>query len=389
MLKWILAITVVEQTMVSAIRPMVTYRALALGSDPLDLGLIAACFALVSLIAAVVGGSWFDRWPGRRIGILGSAIMGVACIVSLFADSVLLLTLVIVGSQSLLAARAEPRDGRDGGFGMYMAASSLGQLIGPLFGAFAVTQFAPALGFGSGPTDVVAGAQVVFATALGLSGCVAVLIVGIPRMRAVPGSARPSAFPSPASVRGTLGLPLMPLAMVSSLVLSASVDVLIIYVPAYGEWQGWSIEFVGIVLTTRALAAMAARLCSGLLLARLGTSRALVASMVVSALALAATPAVGSGAAPLALMAVAGFWLGLGVPVTLSWVGALAPVAARGSAMGLRLAANRLGHMVLPVLAGGIGGVVGLGSVFWALGGVLAATAAALVVIRPEASTDG
>lgn len=394
----IVAITALEQTMLSAIRPMVTYRALAFGASPLDLGLIAAAFAVLSLLAAVVGGSWFDRRPGRLIGLVGSAIMIAGCLISLVADSVASLalgfaafglgdTLVIVGTQSLLARGVASGHHRDGGFGLYMAASSLGQLVGPLLGTLVVAQLALALGLTSNTRDVLAGTQLIFASSAMLCVAVALLVAGIPAMGRIAGLA-PSALPTAAVLRGTLGAAPMRLAMLSSLVLSASVDVLVIYIPAYGEQQGWSIEFVGLVLTVRALAALAARLSTNWLLGRSGRSQLLVATMVASGVAVAITPVIRSGPAALVLMAVAGFSIGVGVPVTLHWVGALAPVATRGTAMGLRLAANRLGHMLLPIVAGSVGGAVGLGSVFWTLGGMLSAAAAAVLIDNRRGDPD-
>jgi hypothetical protein len=58
------------------------------------------------------------------------------------------------------------------------------------------------------------------------------------------------------------------------------------------------------------------------------------------------------------------------------WVVALAPEDSRGSALGLRLAGNRLGQLTVPGLAGLLAGAAGIAPVFYLLGAVLAGSAA-------------
>lgn len=413
MLIRVLAITLAEQTITNAMRPMVTYRALAVGATPLEVGLIVAAFAVLSLIGGLLGGAWTDRWSERWASVAGAVVMTGGCLVAVFAGNVPLLAasqaavglgqaLVIVGSQSLLAKRGT---GSDHGFGRYAAAASVGQLIGPLLGTVVATRLAAVLLAGDGSPTALA-SRLVFAGTVAMSLAVGVIAMRLPRTgdtrAADPGAGAGAAGVREAGVReaGARGerrrprilpmlrsavtAPVMRRAVLVSMVLTSSLEILVAYLPAYGEERGWSVEFVGVLLAVRALASIGARLFTGALLTRLGRLRLLTASMLLPAAALTAVGLLGSPAAALALVAVTGFWLGLGAPVTMHWVGQLSPPGVQATAIGVRLAGNRLGQSGMPLVAGALGGLLGIGAVFWTLGGCLAATAATLQLARPQ-----
>jgi MFS family permease len=69
-----------------------------------------------------------------------------------------------------------------------------------------------------------------------------------------------------------------------------------------------------------------------------------------------------------------GLGLGVGQPLTMSWLAEVAPAGLRGRAMSLRLTGNRLGQVLIPSAVGAV--AVGVGAA-----GVLAATAAALALV--------
>jgi hypothetical protein len=69
-----------------------------------------------------------------------------------------------------------------------------------------------------------------------------------------------------------------------------------------------------------------------------------------------------------------GHGLGVGQPLTMSWLAEAAPAGLRGRAMSLRLTGNRLGQVLIPSAVGLVAAGVGAA-------GVLAATAAALAAV--------
>lgn len=72
-----------------------------------------------------------------------------------------------------------------------------------------------------------------------------------------------------------------------------------------------------------------------------------------------------------ALLAVGGFLLGLGQPLTMTMITTSVPSNWRGSALAVRLTGNRLGQVVLPLLAGVFAAPLGPAAAVWMCCGVL------------------
>jgi MFS family permease len=71
-------------------------------------------------------------------------------------------------------------------------------------------------------------------------------------------------------------------------------------------------------------------------------------------------------------MGITGFMLGIGAPLTMSWVAGSAPPGSRGTVLGLRMTGNRVSQMLIPVAAGMLAAAVGPISVFALAGFALA-----------------
>jgi len=372
----LLAHTVLVQTVTFLLRPATSYRALELGVAPAWLGAVAASFAVVPLLVAVVVGRATDRRGEGPVLVAGAAlVLASAAGFTLLGGSVVALVgwsavlglghlLSMVGGQSLVARLAPP--GRhDTAFGHYTFAASLGQAVGP--GLVAVLG-----GEGTAPDTrrIFAGAVVVAAIFLGCA-------LGL-RPRRRPGPDHHTH--APRGFRAALEVPGLGRAILASLTVLAAVDLLVIYLPALGQEQGIAAAVVGVLLALRAGASMASRFFLGSLARRLGRERLLVGSIAVSAVAVAVLPV----RMPIVVLAlavvVAGLALGVGQPLTLSWVAQAAPSRIRATALALRLTGNRLGQTVVPSAVGLVASAAGVGGVLWAtaaaLGAVAAATAA-------------
>ena len=72
------------------------------------------------------------------------------------------------------------------------------------------------------------------------------------------------------------------------------------------------------------------------------------------------------------LVGIAGLALGVGQPLTMSWLAETTPTGYRETAMSLRLMANRVGQVALP-------GAIGLVAAGAGVAGVLGVTAAGLI----------
>ena len=376
----VLALTFLMQAAVNAVRPTVSYRALALGADAAELGLIAAGFALLSLVLAIPVGRQIDRRGEMPFVILGVllvcvvsfVLVGVSAIWALFVTQAVLglgQLLTTLGAQALVA-NSDPAY-RDSRFGTFTVAVSLGQFVGPAASGFVSQRITlpPPVTWGEG-MDLVGSS--VFLAASG-AGLLAVLLAFSARRAgsAPRGDAAPALESPLRSVGQVLRQPNAPHAMLASIAVLTTTDLLVTYLPAYGATHGLSPTTVGLLLSARAGASMASRVLMGTLTRRVGRGRLLCLSTAVPALVLAPLPLVDSPALLYAIMVVAGLGLGLGQPLSLVWIAQTSPPDRRGTAVGVRLTGNRLGQVAIPALVGGIVGGTGLGAVFVSLAAML------------------
>jgi MFS family permease len=166
--------------------------------------------------------------------------------------------------------------------------------------------------------------------------------------------------------------PKAPHAMFASIAVLTTSDLLVAYLPAYGEATGLSASTVGLLLSVRAGASMASRIFMGPLTRSVGRGRLLTLSTALPAVVLAPLVLVDAPAFLFISMALAGLGLGLGQPLSLVWIAQTSPEHMRGTAVGVRLSGNRLGQVAIPAMIGGIVGVTGLGALFLSLALMLA-----------------
>jgi MFS family permease len=157
-----------------------------------------------------------------------------------------------------------------------------------------------------------------------------------------------------------------------------------IYLPLLGAERSIGAAHVGLLLTTRALAAMISRLFYARLIAIFGRGALTLATMGAGALGFVtlAIPA------PLWVMyagvTLMGFGLGLAIVLCLSNVVELAPRSARGTAMTMRLTGNRIGQFALPFAAGFLGAAAGVGAILLVTAAALVGSAYAIKRIMPK-----
>jgi MFS family permease len=177
------------------------------------------------------------------------------------------------------------------------------------------------------------------------------------------------------SVTGTLRLPGMVPALTAGIISLTAVDLLVAYLPAYGEERDITPQTIGFMLATLALAQMVSRLALGRLLDRYGHASVLVGSIVLAGAVIPLLIAPLDEPALLVIMAIAGLGLGLAQPLTLVWVALATPPQSRGLALGVRMGGNRLGQLLVPVLVGATAGQLGVGAIFATVAAMLAASA--------------
>ncbi|MEU3507397.1 MFS transporter [Streptomyces longwoodensis] len=390
---WLLRLVIAfgcAQGAVSMARPAVSYRALALGADERAVGVIAGVYALFPLFAAVPLGRRTDHGRCAPLLPVGVALVAGGCALSGLAGSLATMALwsgvmglghlcFVIGAQSLVARQSAPHE-QDRNFGHFTIGASLGQLAGPVAAGALIG--GPDRAGGSALALLVAGAGA------------AVAFTSLWRIEddaaAKPRTGGGSRVPVGRILR-TRGVPAG--ILVSLSVLSAT-DVLTAYLPVVGEHRGIPPSVVGVLLSVRAAASIACRLVLTPLLRLLGRTALLVVTCALAALLCAGVALPVPVGVLGAMLAVLGFCLGVGQPLSMTTVVRAAPEDARSTALALRLTGNRLGQVAAPAGAGLVAGLAGVAAPFVLLGVLLFLSAGVALrapgaVPRPDGAGEG
>lgn len=383
----LVAVATIVNALILGIRLVASYRALDLGADAFALGVVAAAFAILPVLLAVPLGRLTDRHGEPLFLVLGGALMAVATLLTLAADTLALLALSqaalgigqlmsVIASQTLVGRWFPTKAARSGRFGHYAAGAAVGQLLGPIAGGAIVAA-------GADGSALVLGTLLLVlpgVAGVGLAGWIMLREGGAPRAGA-DGTVVPRV---PAMT--ILRWPGMGRTMVASLAINLGVDMLIVFLPAYGEANGLGVETVAALLALRSATAIGARVLTGRVARKLGDGRALRLVIAVAAFAYLTIPLTASPVVLAVQVVLLGLGLGLGQPLTLAWVAATSPPDAMGTAIAVRLTGNRVAQLIAPAILGALAGPAGIAAIFLAQGAMLAG-AAALLAWRPMPGT--
>lgn len=372
----------VSQTAIFVVRPVLTYRAIELGVSDASVGLLVVAYAFIPAFSA----SWLGRYSDRRrpapVLRVGLAALAGSCIMIVLAPSFLMLlvasTVMGFGALAVMAAcqslvgRLTRDSAMDRDFGLISAAASVGQMTGPAIGGLLL----------DGPGGRADGMVIAFISAAIACG-IAVFMASRfgDRPRAAVGDATPGSLSWGRLVR----LPGVAPGMFASLALLGAVDLLVAFLPLIGEQRGIAPLVVGALLSARAAASVASRLLLGWLIARWSRGGLLTLSTLVSGAVLAVVPLLPEVWMIGAALVVAGFFLGIGQPLTMSLVANAVPEGERGSALAMRIAVNKVGQVAVALGVSAVTGLVGAGLGFVSIGGILLCASATLHLRRRKA----
>ena len=363
----------ITQGAIYVIRPMMTYRALELDATASTIGFIAAIYALFPVLLALTFGRLVGRVGEGRFVIFGTFFIGVSAAILLFADSLTILAIgaalsglahlaCMVGGQTMVALKS-PTDKYEEHFGRYTFSASLGQMLGPILATLV-----------AGSTGVIPkSTSAAFALALALSALAMVPAISW-RNDAPTVVARKEETGTLRAASNLLQKPGMFAAVFMSLAISSTADILVVFLPLYGNENKFSAFSIGVIISIRAATSMASRFFLGRLSARYSTKQLLVTSNAISVVACAAMAFAPNPWVLGAIVFVAGFSLGVGQPLTMSLISQLTVPEERALAVSTRLTGNRLGQFVIPAGAGLLAAGSGTGAVFIGLSILVAST---------------
>ncbi|WP_193045227.1 MFS transporter [Mycolicibacterium baixiangningiae] len=363
------------QVAVTLARPVSTYRLLALGADGATVGLTAACFAIPPVLLAVAFGRWADKHHPAVLlgsGVVVAAAASFALVVAEAIPLIALATMVLgvghmsgtIGAQSIMAQALSPLP-RINRFGILTTVSALGQIVGPVLGGVVI-------GRTEEPT--------VGATSTALLVAAFVFVAGLPpallalRTRISASTVRAGRAERVWHLVRRRG---MPAALMTSFSAKSGIDLLLVYVPLLGAAIGLTSSQVGLLLGISSTGALLARAGTPALVRRVPTLRLTVIATVSGSACMVILAVSDNLVVMIMAMSVLGFALGLSQTTTMDWVVNLVDDTSRGSALGLRVATNRLGQTVSLAAAGAVSGWLGIQTAFVLLAVVMLATAVA------------
>jgi MFS family permease len=373
---WALLINVaLAQASIYVMRPMITYRALENGATGYQIGLIASIYALVPLVVAVQMGRWVGRIgevPLLFAGCLSFIVLGISFA---FLNNIMAIAAAtalagiahlsnVAASQAMVASRS-PHDLQDQNFGYFSFSTSMGHTFGPMLGGI--------IAGSSGVLPRSSTSAFVFASILAFLALVPFFL--FKSVKEVRSQEERDAAGS-IKARDVIKRPGIKPAIWTSLAVASTNDVLVVILPLIGTELGISPVVIGAILSIRSAAAMVSRFSLGKLTKRFGSSTVMNFSIGISAVFLFASVYATTALTLAIVMAIVGFLLGIGQPLTMSIVSKKTPIEERAMAISIRLFGNRLGQFLVPLGAGALAAPFGAGAVFVGLAALIASAGA-------------
>ena len=336
---------------------VVSLFALDLGASQVTVGVLAALYAVVPLLLGVYSGRLADT-RGMRLPLYAGAICTVLAMLAGFAGDALAWLIAIallagtgfvlynVAIQNLAGAIGRPEQ-RASNFNWLAIGYSASAFAGPMVAGFSIDN----LGHNN---------------AFLLFACFSVIPIAVLVLKRQ--FARVETRPSIQERRNALDILRNPalrrLIIISGLTVASS-DLYAFYVPVFAHSIGLSASTTGVILGTYAAAIFITRFLLPALLRRVRTERVMIGSMLLAATGYAVFPLLHS-VYPLLLISFAiGVGMGCVQPVLMTVSYEKSPPGRTGEVTGLRLTANNIARVIVPMVSGALGAAFGVAPVFW------------------------
>lgn len=331
--------------------------ALELGASQLLIGVVASLYALLPLLLGVYSGRLADTIGMRVPMLIGTVLTGIAMLVgfawqqfaALFAIAILMGAAFVffnVSVQNLTGAWGRPEE-RPRNFSILTIGYSISSFIGPMIAGFTIDYAGHARAF----------LVLALLTLLPLG-----LLTLFPRITRV---AVPKAEKQERRALDLLRDPPLRSVIVMSGLMVAAYELFGFYMPVFGHSVGLSASTIGVIMGTYATATFLTRFFLPLLLRRTRPQQVLFAFMLLAACGFLLMPFL-RGVYPIMLAAFAiGIGMGVGQPISMTMAFNSSPAGRTGEVTGLRLTANNIARIVIPLAAGALGTAFGMVPVFW------------------------
>jgi MFS family permease len=344
-------------TIMKAGQVVLSLYALKLGAQPFAVGVIAATYSVLPMVLVWQTGKFADRFGARWIIVAGSVCGACGMMVpyyqpALFAIyiatalSSLMHAFADVSFQTLIGLLSTPHS-RSRNFSNLTLVSSIAGFLGPMLAGFSI--------------DLSGHAAACLSLACLTLAPITLLAVWGGRLPKG-GGARHQTGGSAREMLATAGLWRM---LITSSLVITGINLFQFYIPIYGNGIGLSASAIGIVLSMYSVSAFIVRLILPSVTARSSEEAVLTYSFFIGAASLTMVPFFTSVPVLALISLVFGLGMGCSQPMTMMMTCNIAPKGRTGEAMGLRLTANHVTRVVVPLIFGLIGSAFGTYPVFF------------------------
>ncbi|RLC69990.1 MAG: hypothetical protein DRI26_08020 [Chloroflexi bacterium] len=348
----------------SLLFPVIPKYADALGAPLPVVGLAVATFSYLTALTMIPFGILSDRVGRRILLVVGLVIYTLTPLLYIIVTDPLQLIIVrgvhglasaaFIPAATALVVDASPLQKRGEALGWFTAATMLGFVFGPITGGFLLHSY---------------GFDATF-YACSLTSLLALLLI-LPWLKSMPG--KPAKMEAGGSAWGWLLQRRAAGALLTPLFVTFGSGAIVAFMPLYGEGINITASQVGIIITAIYASSSLLRAPAGRLSDRIGREVVILCGFAISAVALLFFAFVTSFSTLIVVGVVFGFGMGLAMPAAFALVADLAPLRARGLAMGAASSSLQAGVAIGATAMGGVAAVTGFGSMFGICSAILAA----------------
>jgi MFS family permease len=336
---------------------VVTLLAVHLGASPATIGVLAALYGVAALLLGLHSGRIADSAGTRPPMIAGAALTTTAMLCGYFFQSIagLMAVAILMGMgfvyynvavQNYTGTHGDPAL-RARNFSWLSMSYSVSAFIGPVFAGYAIEYS----GYGT--------------AFLGFALLSSVPLVTLVLNRKFGAFAGKPANASQQSTYDLLRTPSIRRVVIMSGLMVSAWELYIFYMPLHGHSIGLSASTIGLVLGVYAAAALTVRFLLPIILRYTTTLRLVSVAMIAAAAVFVVLPWTHHVVLLTAASFTIGLLLGICQPVMMMLAFERSPAGRTGEVTGLRLIANNVARIVVPLIGGAVGAAFGAAPVFW------------------------
>ncbi|QHI98004.1 MFS transporter [Xylophilus rhododendri] len=370
----VIPIQVFIHSTMAGTRLAVPLLALQQGYSAASVGILVALFALTQVFLALPAGRFADR-HGVRLPVTLAAIAscagaGLAALLPVFPAFCVaaLLTgggtgVVVIALQRHVGRAATGAAQLKQAFSWLAIAPAVGNFIGPFCAGMLIDHA------GATPSDLW-GFRICFVVMALLPLLAWYLARDVTELASEPPSVDAEGKPNRAI--DLLRAPMFRRLLFCNWLQSSSWDVHAFVVPLLGHERGLGASTIGTILGAFAIAAAAIRIVLPVLTAGRDERDVITVSTLSTAVLFAVYPLLPTALLMGLCSVLLGFALGAVQPMVMSMLHHITPPSRQGEALGLRLMFINASSVAVPIVFGAAGAVLGIGGIFWMVGGVVA-----------------